>query len=88
MKKEIISRVEEISEYILATKDTIRETAKIYKISKSTVHKDIKERLKEIDIKKYNQIRLILNNHIETRHILGGQSTKLKYEKLKLKNEG
>ena len=88
MKKEIISRVEEISDYILETKDTIRETAKKYKISKSTVHKDIKERLKEIDIKKYNQIRLILNNHIETRHILGGQSTKLKYEKLKLKNEG
>ncbi len=88
MKKEIISRVEEISDYILETKDTIRETAKKYKISKSTVHKDIKERLKEIDIKKYNQIRLILNSHIETRHILGGQSTKLKYEKLKLKNEG
>jgi len=88
MKKEIISRVEEISDYILETKDTIRETAKKYKISKSTVHKDIKERLKEIDLKKYNQIILILKDHIETRHILGGQSTKLKYEKLKLNNEG
>lgn len=88
MKKEIINRVEIISDYILETKKTIRETAKKYKISKSTVHKDIKERLKEIDIKKYNQIQLILKNHIETRHILGGQSTKLKYEQLKLKNEG
>jgi len=88
MKKEIISRVEEISDYILETKDTIRETAKKYKISKSTVHKDIKEKLKEIDLKKYNQIILILKDHIETRHILGGQSTKLKYEKLKLNNEG
>lgn len=88
MKKEIISRVEEISDYILETKKTIRETAKKYKISKSTVHKDIKERLKEIDLKKYSQIEIILKNHIETRHILGGQSTKLKYEQIKLKNEG
>lgn len=88
MKKEIISRVEEISDYILETKETIRETAKKYKISKSTVHKDIKERLKEIDLKKYNKIEIILKNHIETRHILGGQSTKLKYEQMKLNNEG
>lgn len=88
MKKEIIKRVEEVSDYILETKETIRETAKKYKISKSTVHKDIKERLKEINLKKYNEINIILKKHLETRHILGGQSTKLKYEKLKLKNEG
>lgn len=88
MKKEIISRVEEISDYMLETKKTIRETAKKFKISKSTVHKDIKERLKKINQNKYIEIDKILKNHIETRHILGGQSTKLKYEKLKLKNEG
>lgn len=88
MKKEIIDRVESISDYILETKNTIRETAKKYKVSKSTVHKDIKERLKEIDPNKYNHIEMILKNHIETRHILGGQSTKLKYEQMKLKNEG
>lgn len=88
MKKEIIKRVEEVSDYILETKNTIRETAKKYRISKSTVHKDIKERLKEIDLNKYCQIQIILKNHIETRHILGGQSTKRKYEQMKLKNEG
>lgn len=88
MKKEIIKRVEEVSDYILETKKTIRETAKKYKISKSTVHKDIRERLREIDIDKYNQIKIILKKHKETRHILGGASTKLKYEQLKLKNEG
>lgn len=88
MKKEIISRVEDISNYILETKSTIRETAKKYKVSKSTVHKDIKERLKELDNKKFIEITKILKKHIETRHILGGQSTKLKYEQLKLKNEG
>jgi len=88
MKKEIIKRVEEVSDYIIETKKTIRETAKKYKISKSTVHKDIKERLKELDLKKYNQIEIILKKHIETRHIIGGQSTKQRYEQLKLKNEG
>jgi len=88
MKKEIINRVEIISDYILETKKTIRETAKKYNVSKSTVHKDINERLKEIDINKYNKISIIFKKHLETRHILGGQSTKLKYEQLKLKNEG
>lgn len=88
MKKEIITRVEEIADYIIETKKTIRETAKKYNISKSTVHKDIKDRLKEIDLGKYENIKKILKLHIETRHILGGQSTKLKYEQMKLKNEG
>lgn len=88
MKKEIINRVDEISDYIIETNKTIREVAKNYKISKSTVHKDIKDRLKEINVKKYNQVQKILKKHLETRHILGGQSTKLKYEQLKLKNEG
>lgn len=88
MKKEIISRVEEISDYILQTNHTIRQTAKKYKVSKSTVHKDIKERLKIIDLEKSLEVDKILKNHIETRHILGGQSTKLKYEKLKQKNKG
>lgn len=88
MKKEIITRVEEIADYIIETKETIRQTAKKYNISKSTVHKDIKDRLKEIDSNKYRKIDEILKLHIKTRHILGGQSTKLKYEQMKLKNEG
>lgn len=87
MKKEIISRVVEVSNYILKTKKTIREVAKIFNVSKSTIHKDISDRLLEIDYQKYQSIEEILKNHIEIRHIHGGESTKLKYEKLKLLNE-
>ena len=87
MKKEILNRVLEVTNYIISTKDTIRNTAKIFKVSKSTIHKDICDRLMDIDYTKYLLIEDILKSHIETRHILGGQSTKLKYEKLKLLNE-
>ena len=76
MSKSIIKRVNDIADYIITTKNTIRETAKVFKVSKSTVHKDLKERLYEIDIDKYNKIKKIMNDHIETRHIKGGESTR------------
>lgn len=88
MNKEIIKRVEEEADYILKTKQTIRKIAKKFGISKSTVHKDIGERLKEIDLKKYEIIQNIFKEHIEVRHILGGQSTKIKYLQIKQNNEG
>ena len=72
----IIKRVIDVANYIIATKDTIRETAKKFNISKSTIHKDLQERLNQIDIKKYNIIKEILNEHLETRHIKGGESTR------------
>ncbi len=76
MNRFIIKRVNDIADHIINTKDTIRKTAKIFGISKSTVHKDLKERLYTININKYNQIKKIMNDHIETRHIKGGESTK------------
>ena len=76
MSSNIIKRVIDVAEHIIATKDTIRETAKKFKISKSTIHKDLQERLNQIDIKKYNTIKEILNEHLETRHIKGGESTR------------
>ena len=76
MSKTIIKRVNDIADYIIETKKTIRETAKVFKVSKSTVHKDLKERLYEIDIKKYQKVKKIMNNHLETRHIKGGESTR------------
>ena len=59
---------------------TIREIAKLYGISKSTVHKDLNERLLEIDPKKHQQIKEIFQEHIEIRHIRGGESTRRKYQ--------
>lgn len=76
MNKDIIERVDNIANHIIKTKDTLRKTAKIFKVSKSTVHKDMKERLKNIDTKKYNKVKKIMLEHIETRHIRGGESTR------------
>lgn len=88
MNKEIAERVKALADYIVSTKKTIRETAKIFKISKSTVHKDISERLKELDFNKYIKVEDIFKEHIEIRHILGGQSTKIKYQQIKNNSGG
>ena len=76
MNKSIVKRVNNIANHIIKTNDTIRKTATIFHVSKSTVHKDIGERLLSIDKEKYQIIKIIMNNHIETRHIKGGESTK------------
>ena len=76
MNKFIIKRALDIANHIIETKDTIRETAKKFDVSKSTVHKDIGERLSIIDESKYNLVKKIMNEHLETRHIKGGESTR------------
>ena len=76
MSAYIIKRVVEIANHIIDTKDTIRVTAQKFNISKSTVHKDLQERLSQIDINKYNIVKKIMDEHIETRHIKGGESTR------------
>ena len=76
MSANIIKRVIDIANHIIDTKDTIRQTAKKFNISKSTVHKDLQERLSKIDITKYNVIKKIMDEHIKTRHIKGGESTR------------
>lgn len=76
LSREIIKRVIDIANHIIDTKDTIRKTASIFNISKSTVHKDIQERLPIIDIDKYQQVKKIMTEHLEVRHILGGESTR------------
>lgn len=76
MSKEISKRVNMVADHIINTKDTIRKTAKIFKVSKSTIHKDIKDRLLLIDEFKYKKIKKIMTEHIETRHIKGGESTR------------
>ena len=83
MKIEIIRRVIDEAYYILETDKTIREIAKDQDISKSTVHKDLHERLKFIDINIFKSVDKILQNHIDIRHIRGGESTKQKYMKLR-----
>lgn len=76
MTKDIIKRVIDEADYMILTNKTIREVAKKFYVSKSTVHKDLRERLLLIDIKRYNNVKEILKNHIEIRHINGGKKTK------------
>lgn len=83
MNLTIQRRVLKEADYLLKTNKTIREVAKDFNISKSTIHKDIHERLFDIDSKKFKEIQKIMNEHIKIRHIKGGEATKEKYLKLK-----
>lgn len=85
--KNIKERILNEANHILNTKETIRQTAEKFKISKSTVHKDIQERLQKIDIDIHNKINLIMQSHLSTKHLKGGQSTKERYQKEKSLNK-
>lgn len=86
MKREIIARVLEEADRVIKTKKTIREISKEFNTSKSTVHKDLHDRLPELDAKKYKAVAKIMQMHIDVRHIRGGESTRQKYS-LKTKNK-
>jgi putative DeoR family transcriptional regulator (stage III sporulation protein D) len=79
----IVERTLKEAEYIRETNSTVRATAAHFKISKSTVHKDVAERLKTIDGELYKAVRDVLNFNLSERHIRGGMATKSKYSKLK-----
>lgn len=75
----INERVLNETQVILKTGYTIREIAKMFNVSKSTVHKDLHERLLNIDKNKFKEVDRILKYHTDIRHIRGGESTKNKY---------
>ena len=82
MNQIIIKRVQREAKYINETKITIRELSKVFNVSKSTIHKDLRERLKLIDYNLYIEVDSILKEHLITRHIKGGKSTQKKYKKV------
>lgn len=82
MNKYIIERVLKEAKYMLETKSTVRDLANFYNVSKSTVHKDLQDRLQTIDMFLHEEVNKIFKEHLETRHIKGGESTKKKYLKL------
>ena len=79
-KKAIEERAIELAQYIIDSKDTVRGAAKKYGISKSTVHKDVSERLLKINPALAHDVRIVLDENKAERHIRGGMATKLKYE--------
>lgn len=79
MKVYIEQRVMEVAKYIIDSKATIRKTAKVFGVSKSTIHKDIIERLPKINPSIAEQTQAIIDVNKLERHIRGGRATKLKY---------
>ena len=79
----IDERAIDLAHYIIDSKDTVRGTAKKFCISKSTVHKDVSERLKKINPVLAQQVRTILDENKAERHIRGGMATKMKYSNMK-----
>ena len=70
--------------YIIDTNKTVREIARIFNVSKSTIHKDLHDRLKDIDYDLYIKVTNILNNLYIEKHIRGGEATRIKYLKLSI----
>ncbi|NLI70448.1 MAG: sporulation transcriptional regulator SpoIIID [Firmicutes bacterium] len=79
MRGYIEQRVMEISHYILETGATVRKVAAEFGVSKSTVHKDITERLSYLDRDLAREVKKILENNKAERHIRGGEATRRKY---------
>ena len=79
MKEYIEERAMEIANYIIENNATVRQTAKAFGISKSTVHKDVAERLAQINPSLAAEARKILDVNKSERHIRGGMATKEKY---------
>lgn len=73
-------RAEVLGKYIIDTGATVRATAKVFKISKSTVHKDVTERLLHINRELYKQVNTVLQKNKSERHIRGGLATRRKYK--------
>lgn len=80
MRSTAMSRAVVLGEYIIENEATVRATAKVFKISKSTVHKDVTERLKTHEPELWKAVKLVLERNKEERHIRGGMATRRKYK--------
>ena len=74
------ARACDLAEYLLANNTTVRAAAKQFGVSKSTVHKDLTERLEKINPALYQQVRQLLDRNKAERHIRGGMATRRKYK--------
>ena len=88
MRSHIEERAIVVAKYILEKNTTVRQTAKTFGVSKSTIHKDVTERLEEINPTLAREVKMVLEKNKSERHIRGGMATKLKYEKETQKDVG
>jgi len=82
VKDYIEQRAIDLAQYIINNNSTVRKTAKAFNVSKSTVHKDITERLKLINRQLAKEVACVLEENKAERHIRGGMATKKKYMKI------
>lgn len=80
LKGYIEERAVELANYIIDKKTTVRAAAKKFGISKSTVHKDVTERLARINHELADNVKAVLDENKAERHIRGGEATKAKYQ--------
>ena len=80
MKEEMETRACALAVYMIDTGATVRAAAKEFGISKSTVHKDLTQRLRHCNYPLYQQVRVSLDRNKEQRHIRGGLATRQKYK--------
>ena len=83
MKGILEDRAIRLGEYIIEHQSTVRDTAAVFGVSKSTVHKDITTLLPKLNAGLYKEVRAVLDVNKEERHLRGGEATKHKYELLK-----
>ncbi len=79
MKDHIWQRVMEIGNYILKSGATVRDTAKVFGVSKSTVHKDVTERLPKVNARLAQEVKKVLEVNKAERHLRGGEATRQKF---------
>lgn len=79
LKADIERRAVELAQYIIENRTTVRAAARHFGISKSTVHKDLSERLREYNKMLYLQVKEIMEQNKAERHIRGGEATRRKY---------
>ncbi len=80
MYNDIEERACDVARYIVENKSTVRAAAKEFGISKSTVHKDITQRLEKVNPSLFDQVRVLLDTNKAERHIRGGLATRRKYK--------
>lgn len=80
MQEHIKQRALDIGTYIMESSSTVRKTAEVFGVSKSTVHKDVTERLPQINKQLSAEVKNILDSNKAERHIRGGEATKRKYQ--------
>ncbi|MBR6752587.1 MAG: sporulation transcriptional regulator SpoIIID [Clostridia bacterium] len=85
MRQEIQERCIMLARHILTTGDTVRQAAQRFGLSKSSVHKDVHERLRQVHPGLFQEVQAVMNFHHQVRHIRGGAATRERWRKLREK---